>query len=751
MLPLVLTLSTALAADAPPPAALLLQVIDELPDDAQLQTLHWDGRRVWINGTALTRLTDDGVKPGIDWPSPASRSLGLDILASPTFSTAQMPRQDAFVMALSAPPLAVDASAPLVLQAEDIWLDEPDYAAGLVHVRGLADSSKALRRLERLAALSPCLADSRVSPHELERLPIAFTLTARSLGDLRSQECAPRTTGVAAPPADASLSGLTTIDAQTIQLQGAWDSVWQLLSQSGGAPIDTFSIRTEGDELVVQLKYFTSPASTSGKDTKAIEKHVGTPNERLLSAASALPTMYPDTLGYDMLGATAPRSGVIAEVQAALVDEHKQHLHKALSVLDSTMVDLQALKLRELRQNHRQVVELVFDLRLVGDQSQIDANLRELEIPSVRMVPLRSDEVRLPPIDNADANSHDVELVVSVPVMPGAPRSPSWSARELPAEAPRNPFSQGPAWATKKAELDAAMGKLDPLLRPKARHIAYLGHIGTAMPRGLVALPDGSVHVVRQGDKLGDAWAPITHFGDAGLQLRLQYTLLDGNDVSRDVELPAAPHPPEEAPTPSKALATLQPEPLAELRARFPDGDPIDIDMADASLEAVIAHITSTGVDVRLADGLAQLPRVSVQATEVPVGDLLTQLQVVLFDHGLVFDGELVLRSDPEAAKRARAALFTGGELPITELPQGPLSQAPKQAVRMHVGPATPVQLMQLMRVGHLSTSSGASVHLSEDDMSASQMLAAIDASLESTGHQLVVSPMLSGVLVVAR
>lgn len=750
MLPLVLTLSTALAAEAPPAAALVLQVIEELPADAHLHMLHWDGRRVWVNGSGLTVLTDDGAKPGLSWPTPDTRSLGLDILASPTFSTAEMSRQDAFVMGLSAPPLSVDERAPLVLQAEDVWLDEPDYAAGLVHVRGLADSAKALRRMERVAALSPCLADSRVSPHELERLPIAFTLTARSLGDLRSAGCAPSTIPVTAPAADPSLSGLT-ITGDTTQLQGSWDSVWRLLSQSGGAPIDTFTIRTKGDELVLELTHFTHPGAASGKDAKVIAKHAGTPTEALRNTAQALPPLSPDTLGYDMIGADAPRSGTAAEIQATLVDEHKQRLHEALSVLDSTMVDLQALQLRELRQNHRQIAELVFDLRLTGEQAQIDANLKELNIPGVTMTALRPDEVRLPPIAGGDDHSHDAEVVVSVPVLSSAPRSPTWSARQLPAEAPRNPFISGPGWTAKKAEIDAVMVKKNPLLRPKAWHIEYLGHIGTAMPRGLVRLPNGTVHVVRQGDQLGDAWAPIVHFGDSGLQLRLQYTLLDGNDVSREVELPAAPHPTDPVPMPSKALATLDADALAGLRDRFPDGASIDIALTNAPLSAVLERLASEGVEVSLGDGLTDLPPVSMQATQRLTGDLLTELQVALLDHGLLFDDALVLRSDPAGATALRAGLFTGETLAITELPEGPLAQAPKRAVRMHVGPATPLQLMQLMRVGHLSTSALDSVHLSDDDMSVSQMLAALDAHLQAAGKQLVVAPTLSSVLVVAK
>lgn len=746
MLCLVLSLSTALAA--PPPAALVMQVIDELPDDYRLHTLHWDGRRVWVSGEGLRMLTEDGQQVLTGWPVKADSSLGIDILAGPGFSTAEMPRQDAIVLGLSAPGLQVDHSAPLVLEAADVWLDEPDYAADLVHIRGLADSARALRRLEQVAALSPCLADSRVSPHELERLPIAFTLTARSMGDLRSPDCAPNPT----PTAVFMPKPGVNVDDGVLELRASWPEVWGLLSEADGVPLDSFTIRADGDALVVRLKHFEHHGAPSSKDRKALDKHVGRPTEALVAQAKQLPPHAPDTLAYDMLGGDAPRGASLDTLQTRLVDEHRQRLHEALSVLDSTMVDLQAFRLYEVRQTHRQVAELVFDIRLLGPEDQIEANLKELELPGVELVEFRPEDARLPAfVGDLPPGAHTFEgsLTVSVPVLPGAPRAATWADVALPTEAPANPFARGPAWDARKAEIDELLSKKDPLLLPKAWHIEYLGHLGTAMPRGLVRMPDGTVRMVRQGDRIGDAWAPVIHLGDTALQLRLEYTQLDGNDVRREVELPAAPHPPDEAPVPSTHLATLDGAALVELRGRFPDGNALNIDIIDAELAAVLHLFSLQGVPTTIDESLRELPAVTMHGANRSVGDLLTELQVVLLDHGLVFDDALVLRHNPTAARALRDSLLAGDKVSVGALPEGPLVQAPSRGVRVHLAPVAPVDLMRLLKVAHLSTTVDVSVSFSDEEATPAQLLAALDARLDAAGWQLVVTE--NSVLVLKR
>ena len=71
--------------------------------------------------------------------------------------------------------------------------------------------------------------------------------------------------------------------------------------------------------------------------------------------------------------------------------------------------------------------------------------------------------------------------------------------------------------------------------------------------------------------------------------------------------------------------------------------------------------------------------------------------------------------------------------------------------MRVHVSGASPAQLMQLMQFSYVATSGGEAVHLSAEELTSAQLLAALDARLQPTGQQLVVAPDLSSVMVVAK
>jgi len=730
VLSVLLTLSAALASTPAPPAAILQQVLAEIPNEARLQALHWDGRRVWISGDGLTSLTEDGRRPTTAWPVPAGDALTPEILSGSSMSPPLMSRMDSFVMGLAAPPLQVDPSAPLVLQAADVWLDTPDYAASLVHIRGMAHSAKSLRRLEQVASLSPCLRDVKVHPHDQDRLPIAFTLTARSLGDLRSTSCAPTTTATATPA--------------ELEMTGSWSDVWTALSAPSPAPVDTLSMWANDDQITVKVSYFGHAGSESGKDAKAIANHIGTPTDSLLADAKLLPPLSPDTLGYDILGGDAPRGVATEDSQIQLVEDHKTRLHEVMGVLDSTMVDLQGVRLQEVRQSHRQVAELVFDIRMTGPEAQIEANLKELVLPGVSVVPLRADEVRLPPTDGKlpeGAETLDATLIVSVPVLPGAPRSPTWQATALPVAPPRDLFSRGPGWQAKKASLDELIADKSAPLRPKAWHIAYLGHIGTAVPRGLVQTPDGEVLVVRTGDPLGDAWAKVNDLDDEGLELRLEYEQIDGTEIRREVDLPAPALPPDEAPAPSASIAQIDADALASLRSRFPDAKPINLDLVDIELAALFELFTEAGTPVTFAGDLGtDLPTVSIQSMDRGVGDVLAELQVVLLDHGLVFDEARVLRRDAATASELRSSLLAGASVSTSSLPPAPLKMAAQGEFRVHISPSDPLDVLRLLKVAHTAVGPDLQIHLHADDLSTADMLGAIDARLSAAGWQLAVT-----------
>jgi|GEM_PF-6099057 len=715
MLTAMLMVATTARADGrPPPGQVVSEVLSSLPGDVRLTSLHWDGARVWVSGDGPTRLTLDGQTRHLHWSDAPDERLADVLLAAGTVSPPEPTRQGTFVWGVEpvAPP--TDWAAPLVLQGEGIWLSRAAYIGDRVTVDGAVQSADHLHTLARVAAWSPCLADVSVRPIDaLDDGMLAVRLEARALGDLRSAECAPRT----APEGDSHPARL--------QVRGDWSTVWTALAEAPAAPVDRFTLALDGDDVVLDLHYWVDGRYAVGadglararkphrKDRRALAAHGGTPDAALSRAWRAA---HPE----DPLPPAVARD---------------KPVHAVLQALDTALVDLRATHLAAVRTVGAETVEVDLDVSLHGRP----------DAPAERLDALSGLPVTVERHTESPTHIH-ATLTVTQPVATQSPRLRRLEGELDPDTPPRSPFHTPEGWDVPSfAGDDGARFFMEPLAPFKLWHLDYRGWVGFEHPLGLVAAPDDRLVRVQAGSVVGDARARSLS-ADA-LTVALERPQADGTVVSRDVVLPAAAHPPDEAVAPSDQLGVVDPFELARVRGLFPDGNVINIDVAEADLAVLLDLFAREGVPVLLPPDLTDLPPVSLYARDRSVGDLLADLQLVLLPHGLVFDETLVLMRDPERASALSEALFRSERVPLAELTDLP---ARTGAWPVHLAGVQPFDVLRMYRVqATLAPKSTPQVWVSDDALSAGELVGTLDARLAPTGHRFWVAG--DGVVLVAE
>jgi hypothetical protein len=115
------------------------------------------------------------------------------------------------------------------------------------------------------------------------------------------------------------------------------------------------------------------------------------------------------------------------------------------------------------------------------------------------------------------------------------------------------------------------------------------------------------------------------------------------------------------------------------------------------------------------------------------VGDLLTDLQVVLLPHGLVFDETLVLMRDPARARSLSVALFGSEKVPLHSMEE--LAVAP-EAAPLHVGGVGAFDILRLFRSSiMMAPAQQEVVFVSANRIGLADVVAALESELGTKGQ----------------
>ena len=146
------------------------------------------------------------------------------------------------------------------------------------------------------------------------------------------------------------------LDGQKSAIDGKkWQSVLVGAAYTGAVAVDRAKVALERDQALA--------AKPDDPDA-----HLDVAESNLLQAL-------------ELVAGAGPGAVRMTRLQRTMLfDDARRHIQEAIAAGAGGWRPsaLQAIQLQQIRQSHRQIVELVFELRLAGPQAQIEANLDEL-------------------------------------------------------------------------------------------------------------------------------------------------------------------------------------------------------------------------------------------------------------------------------------------------------------------------------------------------------------------------------------